>query len=70
VNRNFNDSICIRQKQLLAKIPFSKATLWRKVRNGTFPKPFKLSEKVTVWQVSDIEEWLEKLRSKASGVKG
>lgn len=70
MNRNFNDSICIRQKQLLTKIPFSKATLWRKVRNGTFPKPFKLSEKVTVWQVSDIEEWLEKLHSKASGVKG
>ena len=63
MSRNFNDSACIREKQILAKLPISKATLWRKVKNGTFPKPIKLSEKVTAWQVSDIEEWLEAIRS-------
>ena len=28
-------------------LPFSAPTLWRKVREGTFPKPIKLSDRVT-----------------------
>ena len=63
MSRNFNDCKCIREKQVLTKLPFSKSTLWRKVNNGTFPKPIKLSQKVTAWEVSDIEIWLEQMRS-------
>lgn len=70
MNRNFNDCKCIREKQVLTKLPFSKSTLWRKVKNGTFPKPIKLSEKVTVWQVSDIEAWLEKICANTPLKKG
>lgn len=39
-------------------IPFSAATLWRKVRSGEFPAPIKLSEKVTAWRVGDVRAWL------------
>ena len=42
-----------------APLPFSGATLWRKVRAGTFPKPHKLSERVTAWKVGDVRAWLE-----------
>lgn len=50
----------IRQAQLIpAIIPFSAATLWRKVSSGEFPKPYKLSERVTAWKAEDIREWLE-----------
>ena len=37
--------------------PFSAPTLWRKVKAGTFPKPVKLSERVTAWKVGDIRAW-------------
>lgn len=40
-------------------LPFSTATLWRKVKAGTFPKPVKLSERVTAWRVEDVREWLD-----------
>ena len=30
-------------------LPFSSATLWRKVKAGTFPRPVKLADKVTAW---------------------
>lgn len=39
-------------------LPFSAPTLWRKVREGTFPKPVKLSERVTAWRVGTVREWL------------
>ena len=49
----------IRQAQLIpAIIPFSSATLWRKVKDGTFPAPVKLSERVTAWPVSTIKKWM------------
>ncbi len=50
----------IRQAQLIpAIVPFSSATLWRKVKTGEFPKPVKLSERITAWPVAAISTWLE-----------
>ena len=49
----------VRQSQLIpAPVPFSSATLWRRVKAGTFPKPVKLSERVTAWRVEDVRAWL------------
>ncbi len=42
-----------------APLPFSAPTLWRKVREGTFPAPRRLSTRVTAWRVGDIRKWLE-----------
>ncbi|MBA4142313.1 MAG: AlpA family phage regulatory protein [Nitrosospira sp.] len=50
----------IRQRQLIPDIvPFSSATLWRKVKTGEFPAPHKLSERITAWKVAEVKEWLE-----------
>jgi predicted DNA-binding transcriptional regulator AlpA len=49
----------IRQSQLIpAIVPFSSATLWRKVKAGTFPAPVKLSERVTAWPVESVRAWI------------
>jgi prophage regulatory protein len=40
-------------------LPMSRATIWRKVKNGTFPPPIKLSDNVTAWAMSDIENYLK-----------
>ena len=40
-------------------VPFSSATLWRKVKSGEFPTPAKLSERVTAWRVEDVRQWLD-----------
>ena len=55
------DSAFIRLNQLLATavIPFSAATLWRRVRASTFPHPEKISSQVTAWRVGEIREWLK-----------
>jgi prophage regulatory protein len=49
----------LRQRQLLKNhLPFSASTLWRKVRSGEFPAPVKLSEGITAWRLSDVNQWL------------
>lgn len=41
-----------------AILPFSAATVWRKVAVGTFPSPVKLSAGITAWMVGDVRRWL------------
>ena len=54
----------IRQSQLIPVIlPFSSATLWRKVKSGDFPSPVKLSERITAWRVEDIRAWMQERQS-------
>ena len=40
-------------------IPVSSATWWRGVKSGKYPKSVKLSERITVWRVGDIREFLK-----------
>lgn len=50
----------LRQSQLIPLIiPFSSATLWRKVKQGQFPKPVKLSDRITAWRVEDVRAWMQ-----------
>lgn len=50
----------VRARQLVnGPLPFSEATLWRKVKAKTFPAPLKLSERITAWRVEDVRAWME-----------
>lgn len=50
----------VRQSEIIPNpIPFSPATLWRKVKDGSFPAPVKLSVRVTAWRVEDIRAWMQ-----------
>jgi prophage regulatory protein len=49
----------LRQPEVLASVRFSSATLWRKVKDGTFPAPVKLSERITAWRADDVRGWLD-----------
>jgi prophage regulatory protein len=37
----------------------SRVTVWRKVRDGKFPRPFDLGTGRIAWKESDIAAWLE-----------
>jgi predicted DNA-binding transcriptional regulator AlpA len=41
-------------------IPISKSTWWAGVKSGRFPKPVKLSPRITAWRVEDIRALIEK----------
>ena len=48
----------LRQPQVLAFVPISKSTLWRRIQARTFPEPLKLSQRVTVWRAEDVRRWI------------
>jgi predicted DNA-binding transcriptional regulator AlpA len=49
----------LRVSTLAPRLGISKNTIWRLVREGRFPKPIKLSEKVTVWKAADVLAWMD-----------
>ena len=49
----------LRQSQLIPHIlPFSSASLWRMVKTGKFPAPFRLGARITAWRCQDIKNWM------------
>ena len=40
-------------------LPVSEKTIWTWVKQGKFPKPIKMSGNVTVWRMSEVQEWIE-----------
>ncbi len=47
-------------------VPVSPATLWRWVKAGKFPAPIRLSDRVTAWEASKVNAWIQ---SQAGGVQ-
>lgn len=45
-------------KRNIGKLPVSPATIWRWVRQGQFPQPFKLSQSVTVWNATEVDAFV------------
>lgn len=37
------------------------STIYRKIADGSFPKPRKLSENCVRWKQSDIKAWIDQL---------
>ncbi len=67
------DSGYVRESQLVqspkrpdipSPLPFSAPTLWRKVAAGAFPKPIKLSERMTCWNVGQVRAWMAAVSAK------
>lgn len=55
--RNFDllpNSAHVRQPVVEGLISGSGSTVWRMVERGTLPKPHKLSERVTGWNVGEL----------------
>lgn len=49
----------IRERQLRPSIiPIAHSSLWRMVKDGRFPRPVKLSERVTAWKTDDVIAWV------------
>lgn len=66
MNSKFPDYV--RESDLiLGMLPFSHATLWRLVKKSQFPKPIKLSERITAWERSAVVAWLKTKSEVAKG---
>jgi len=49
----------LRINQVLPFVPVSRSSWWQGVREGRYPKPIKLSPRVTAWRTMDIRTLIE-----------
>lgn len=48
----------LRLKEVLELIPLSRATIYRRIADGTFPKALKIGERARAWKFTDIERYI------------
>lgn len=56
----------LRIKQILGPngpLPISRSGFWAGVKEGKFPKPRKISSRVTVWRAEDIHALLARIEA-------
>lgn len=58
---NFDEIRFIRLSDVLKIVPIGRATLWRKIKKGEFPKPYNLGERAVGWKYSEVVEWINKI---------
>ena len=52
----------LRKKQIIEEFGLSSTTIWRKERDGTFPKRVRLGVRAVCWLRSDLDAWLQGLK--------
>lgn len=55
------DEALVRQRTIMPALPFSDATLWRRIKSGSFPAPHKIGGSegnITCWRWGDVRAWL------------
>jgi prophage regulatory protein len=46
-------------RKVLDLIPYSRATIYRRVHAGTFPRPVKLGPSRIAWREDEVLAWLD-----------
>ena len=49
----------IRIKDVMKKTGIARSTLWLWVSENKFPKPIKLSPRITVWEEEKVDNWMK-----------
>lgn len=56
------DGVYACDRTIAAGINVSRPTLWRWVVEGKFPKPYKISERTTRWNVGEVRAFIQSKR--------
>ncbi|QSR17246.1 AlpA family transcriptional regulator [Novosphingobium sp. KA1] len=61
----------IRRHQLREIVPLADTTIYDMEQRGEFPQRFYLTARTVVWDLGEVEAWLEQRRqaSRAKGIK-
>ena len=50
-----------RKKVLCQLLGISSETLYRRIKEGTFPRSIKVSDNIVGWLAADLEAWFDNL---------
>ena len=49
----------LRLGEVRKRVPYSKATIYRKIELNEFPRPYNLGARAVAWLESEIDAWIE-----------
>ena len=52
----------LRRPEVLALTGLSTTSLYRRIREGTFPRPVRIGPNAVAWDSEAVEKWLEAAR--------
>jgi prophage regulatory protein len=58
------NKIYYRVEELAEVLGMGESTIWHKAKVGEFPKPRKISPRITVWDANDVEGWRQQQKEK------
>ena len=56
----------LRLSEVRTRTALGRSTIYRKMRDGSFPEPLKIGVRAVRWRESEIEAWLQ-ARPRATG---
>ncbi|EHO2015382.1 AlpA family transcriptional regulator [Escherichia coli] len=61
-----NKNRFIKIESVLERCAISRATLYRLIKQGDFPRQVHLSQRAVGWLESDVDEWIDSRRRSAT----
>ena len=50
-----------RMNEVTKRTGLARATIYRRMGEGTFPQPVKLGTRAIAWRSSDVDAWIESM---------
>ena len=54
-----DQDVLLTRREVERRTGLSRSTIYRKMRDGTFPVPLKISERAVRWRESDIRAYVD-----------
>lgn len=48
----------LRLPEVIARVGYSRSSLYAKIREKEFPAPIKLGDRAVAWLSSDVDDWI------------
>jgi prophage regulatory protein len=48
----------LRLPAVIEAVALKKSTIYRRLKNGSFPSPVKLGARAVAWRADDIQQWI------------
>lgn len=49
----------LRLPEVLSALAISRTTLYKLIKEGSFPAPYKLGPRMSVWSSNELDAWIE-----------
>ncbi|WP_423739502.1 helix-turn-helix transcriptional regulator [Desulfuromonas soudanensis] len=53
----------VRRKELIEIVGYSASSIWRRIKDGSFPNSVRLGPSAVAWRLSEVEEWMRSRQS-------